>query len=180
LLYIAPADFADEERPVTTIYLHEDYEEIVLIEGLNHHAILHTLQVDNIEYGIFYVPVDAGFFGHIGLFQAELGQPLPPHCYELKFALKRDFDEGLPAYTQPSDWPDLEALTVAQMRGLGQGLFQSTWMLRRNKEVHGIVAVALDDRPKLGAYYRRLLQKYDGQLGFKVHTVLEGSGYAIF
>jgi hypothetical protein len=112
--------------------------------------------------------------------ERELGRALPQNCYELKFALRRDFDGGLPAYTQPRDWADLSMLTFRQSMALGHGIFQSSWMLRRHKDVRGLVMVALEERPKLAAYYGCLLRKYRGQLGFDVHNVLEGKGYVLF
>ena len=162
------------------LWLDHGYEEMDLMTQDGHQALIHTIRVDQIEYGILYVPINAGFFAEQELVEREIGRALPLNCYELKFALRRDFDGGLPSYTQPKDWPDLSLLTFRQSMALAQGIFQSSWMLRRNKDVRGLVMVALEERPKLAAYYGCLLRKYQGQLGFNVYQVLEGKGYVLF
>ncbi|GAB7532278.1 hypothetical protein PS3A_46930 [Pseudomonas sp. 3A(2025)] len=164
---------------VAELWLDDGYEEMDLMTDDGHQALIHTIRVDNIEYGVLYVPIDAGFFAEQGMIERELGKALPLNCYELKFALRRDFDGGAPDFTSPEDWDDLSSLSYGQSMALGRGIFQSTWMLRSHRDVRGLVMVALVDRPKLAAYYGRLLKKYQGQLGFGVHTVLEGKGYAL-
>ncbi|WP_409487941.1 hypothetical protein ACK1U3_18535 [Pseudomonas promysalinigenes] len=160
------------------LWLDDGYEEIDLMNG--HAGLLHALRVDNIEYGALYIPLDAGYFAHQGQVEIQLRRKLPPNCYELKFALMRDFEAGIPEYTVPEQWDDLGQLSFRQAMTLGNGLFQSSWMLRRHVRVQGFVAVALEERQQLGSYYRRLLKRYQGQLGFDVHPVLDGAGYAIF
>lgn len=165
---------------MAVLALDDSFEEISLFreDGLN--AFLHTVSVDQYEYGVFYVPISAGFFAQQGMVEQELGRRLPQETFEIKFALKRDFDAGYPEFTLPEDWSDLGSLDYSQMMALGQGIFQSTWMFRGLRHVKGFVAVALEDRPRLAAYYGRLLRKYQGQLHFDVHLVQGGSGYAIF
>lgn len=162
------------------LWLDDGYEELDLMHPDGHVGLLHALSVDQIEYGALYIPLEAGFFAHQGKVEIELRRRLPPNCYELKFALLRDFEAGIPEYTIPEQWDDLGQLSYRQAMALGNGLFQSSWMLRRNVRVQGFVAVALEERRKLASYYGCLLKRYQGQLGFDVHPVLEGTGYAIF
>ncbi len=161
------------------VRLLDEYEEVPLLIDEGQLAILHTFHVDKFEYGVWYLPLSAGLFAQQDRVERELGRSFPQDCYEIKFALRRDFDAGAPDYTTPSSWPDLGSLSYNQAMGVGYGLLQSQWLLRRTRNVRGFVAVALEDRPKLGSYYGRLLKKYEAQLGYNVHPVLEGSGYAI-
>jgi len=163
---------------MATLQLDEDFEEIPLLDDTC--GILHTIRVDQFEYGIWYIPLSAGFLAHKEQIEDQLGRKLPANCYEVKFALKRDFDGGVPGYTTPGTHPDLGCLNYRQMMALGDGIFRSSWMLRRHRDVRGFVAVALEERPKLGPYYGRLLRTYREQLGYSIYPVLEGSGYAIF
>lgn len=162
------------------LWLDDAFEEVEIPgfdEGV---GILHTIRVDHIEYGVWYLPLSAGCLAHQEMIEMQLGRKLPANSYEVKFALKRDFDSGAPDYTTPETWQDLGCLNYQQMMALGQGIFRSSWMLRSQRDVRGFVAVALEDRPKLGAYYARLLRKYREQIGYSIYPVLEGSGYAIF
>lgn len=162
------------------VRLLDEYEEIPLLIDEGEHAILHTFHVDHYEYGVWYLPLSAGLFAQQDQVERELGRRLPEDCYEIKFALRRDFDAGAPDYTTPKSWSDLGSLSYKQAMGVGKGLMKSHWLLRRTRNVRGFVAVALEDRPKLRSYYGRMLKKYEPQLGYNVHPVLEGSGYAIF
>ncbi|UVK83805.1 hypothetical protein LOY46_03585 [Pseudomonas sichuanensis] len=164
---------------MAVVRLQNEFEVVQLLDE-QHNAILHTFHVDHYVYGVWYIPLSAGFFAHQNMVEMELGRGLPEGCYEIKFALRRDFDDGAPDYTLPKSWPDLGTLSFKQAMGVGEGLLQSQWLLRRTRDVRGFVAVALEDRPKLGPYYGRMLRKYQPQLGYNVHPVLEGSGYAIF
>jgi len=163
---------------MAALRLDESFEEVPLLD--DHCAILHTISVDHFEYGIWYLPLSAGLSAHKERIEDQLGRKLPRNCWEIKFALKRDFVLGVPSFTEPGTHEDLGCLNYRQMMALGAGIFQSSWMLRRHREVKGFVAIALEDRPKLGPYYGRLLNSYRDQLGYSIYPVLEGSGYAIF
>jgi hypothetical protein len=163
---------------MATLHLDDVFEEIPLLDDSC--GILHTIRVDQFEYGIWYIPLSAGFLAQKEQIESQLGRRLPANCYEVKFALKRDFEDGVPGYTTPGTHGDLGCLNYRQMMVLGKGIFQSSWMLRGYRDVRGFVAVALEDRPQLGSYYGRLLKNYRDQLGYSIYPVLEGSGYAIF
>lgn len=163
---------------MATLQLDESFEEIPLLDDA--YAILHTISIDHFEYGIWYLPLSAGYLAHKEQIEDQLGRKLPDNCYEVKFALKRDFIEGVPTYTAPGTHEDLGCLNYRQLMALGEAIFKSSWMLRAHRDVRGFVAVALEDRPQLGPYYGRLLKNYRDQLGYSIYPVLEGSGYAIF
>jgi hypothetical protein len=164
---------------VADLWLDDGYEEVDLMTEGGDVGLIHDIRVDHIEYGVFYIPIQAGFFAEQEMIERDLCRKLPPNTYEVKFALRRDFEEGVPSYTQPADWEDLSTLTYRQSMALGRGIFQSTWMLRAHRDVRGFVLVSLVDRPKLSAYYGRLLNKYRDQVGFGVHSVLGGKGYVL-
>lgn len=160
------------------LQLDDEFDEVPLFDEKT--GILHTIRVDQYEYGVLYIPLSAGFFAHKEQFEDQLRRKLPLNCYEVKFALKRDFDGGVPGYTTPGTHADLGCLNYKQLMALGDGIFQSSWMLRRHRDVRGFVAIALEERPKLGPYYGRLFRTYRERLGYSIYPVLEGSGYAIF
>ncbi|WP_144180181.1 MULTISPECIES: hypothetical protein [unclassified Pseudomonas] len=137
------------------------------------------LFVGAVAYRVLFVPVEAEATHTRKRIEAELG-PLPSDMYEVKFALGLDFDDEF-RFASPKDY-GLKPLNRRSLATLGDGLVECIMQFGTKVECNGFVALALDSKPGLNSYYRRLLETNEAKVmgfGYEHKSCLGGQGYAL-
>lgn len=143
---------------------------------------IQNLWIQGIDYRVLFMPLSVDPSDIRWRLEPELGE-LAGHVFEMKFVLGVEFDhpEGYQfSSPQALGLPPLSAQLLAR---LGDGLVEAILAFGECVAWNGLVAIALDDKPKLKRYYQRLLEAHKvtfEQAGFFATHCLGGQGYALF
>lgn len=146
------------------------------------HFYMQKMMVLDTDYRVLFMPLSADLNDSKWRLEPELGT-LNGNIFEVKFVLGMDFEsEGAYQFASPKEL-GLKPLHRRGLTTLGESLVEGIVRFSSQVPVDGLVALALDEKPKLNLYYSRVLSTHAASLrlaGFEAKSCLGGQGYALF
>lgn len=143
---------------------------------------IQTLWVMGVDYRVLFMPLSVDPSDIRWRLEPELGA-LCGDIFEVKFVLGDEFERVEGYHFSTPQQIGLSPSTPKALTALGDGLVQVLLAFSESVAVEGLVAIALDDKPTLKRYYRRILERHKAtfqRAGFTATSCLGDQGYALF